>query len=1211
VEGARRIVGLADRCLGMARGPRNDARMGETPSCPRCGAENPAGARFCMACGSELARTCPACEAAVPSSARFCTSCGTPLEAPAAAPAPSTEPSPAGPVHEEERRVVTVLFADISGYTSVAEQLDHETVKALLDRCLGRFAAEVESFEGRVDKYIGDNVMAVFGAPVAHEDDPERAVRAAFGMQAAMSELNRELLVEFELELGLRVGVNTGEVLAGAVGEAYTVLGDAVNVAARLQAAAPVGGILVGERTHRATERSIAYRALEPLELKGKAEKVAAWKAIEIREAAPTRAPGLSSVPLVGRDEELARLLALFDRVRREGAPQLITLIGQAGVGKSRLLNELEARLEADPAAPRVCRGRCLAFGQGAVFWPLIEMLRAECGIAEGSGSEEVELRLGERLGALLASSEDGAQAKRRLTPLARLLGGGEAAAGEQLREQDQQSAREAFLGAVRAVFEGLAEERPVVLAWEDIHWADEGTLDLIEYLSRWLRAPVLQVCLARDELLERRPGWSASRRTAGVTFLEPLAPGDAKTLIDELLRATGAMSEQACALADRSGGNPLFAETMVQRIAEEDSAAAVELPDTIQALLAARLDSLEPFERQLVAHASVLGRTFWESALEPLAATAGCDLREALGSLREKDILLPAEGRSPAGERELAFKHVLIRDVAYEMLPKATRARKHAEVGAFIDQRAGARGEAAIALVAEHYARAAAFAAEAHLPSGEVAELRERACEYGETAGDAAAALYSNREALGHYDAAAALIAGDDESTQRIAEKIGDVSLRLGRVDAAIESWEACLAFHERRAELQHTAELHRKVGSALAHKGERKSAIAHHQQGINLIKDEGPSLTLVRLYEEAAWLYMQVGDNMLAIYASEKALRLAEGLGEPRAASRAHGIFGRVFGRIGDAAKARENLERAVELARDSDEGETVLALLALGHNLEHCDGDYGGALERYREALALAERIGDVPAQVELHSALAQLAIYRCEWEEVRRASDASAALAESEGLVGKLCLANIMRGRLCWREGEWDAAARLFTSAREVAERVGWSEVAFGALVALAATLRDSGELDAAEAALAEALVLCERAGLTPQSVQAYAALTFVAALAGNTEAAAEAAEQAAGAAQRVHDPAAQAAAAEARGLVAELPHAIDDLRAAHAGWEALGRPLETARCELLIGRRLAQAGANGSAAEALASAASTFQQLGVEHLANAARALAAA
>ena len=521
----------------------------------------------------------------------------------------------------------------------------------------------------------------------------------------------------------------------------------------------------------------------------------------------------------------------------------------------------------------------------------------------------------------------------------------------------------------------------------------------------------------------------------------------------------------------------------MVQRIAEEGGPTTAELPDTVQGLLAARLDALEPFERQLVSHAAVLGRTFWESALEPVAAAAGEQLSAALASLREKDILLPGDSRDPAGRARAGLQARADQRRRLRDAPEGgARAQARGGRGVHRAARRAVAARAAVALVAEHYARAAAFAADAHLPAAELDELRGLALRYGEAAGDAAASLYSNREALVHYESAAALLDGEVETAQRIAEKSGDVALRLGRVDPAIELWEGCLEYHAGRGELQHVAELHRKIGAALAHKGERKSAIEHHQQGINLIKDEEPSLTLVRLYEEAAWLYMQVGDNMLAIYASEKALRLAESLGEARAASRAHGIFGRVFGRIGDAAKARENLERAVELARQSDEEETVLALLALGHNLEHSEGDYAGAGDRYREALALAERIDELPAQIELLSALAQLAFYRGDWEEVRSASDASAQLAEREGLVGKLCLPNIMRGRLRWREGDWDASETLLSSARELAERIGWSEVTFSALMALAATQRDRGELERAQATLGEALAVCERAGL---------------------------------------------------------------------------------------------------------------------------------
>src|ERR687895_245145 len=333
---------------------------------------------------------------------------------------------------------------------------------------------------------------------------------------------------------------------------------------------------------------------------------------------------------------------------------------------------------------------------------------------------------------------------------------------------------------------------------------------------------------------------------------------------------------------------------------------------------------------------------------------------------------------------------------------------------------------------------------------------MLERAVRFLEEAGDAACNLFSNAEASSHYRHARELAAdGDPAALARIDEKLGGVSLRLGRVDHAIEVWQECLEYHRGEEVLDRVADLHRKIGFALSQKGDRAAAIEHYQKGINLLKDGPPRLELVRLYEEAAWLYLHTGDNMLAIYASEKALRLAERLGETRAASRAHGIFGRVFGRIGDSAKARENLERSVELARGSDEGETIRALLALGNHLEISDADYGSAEASYTEALTLAQRVGDLPAQVELHAALATLAVNRADWEAVEAFTEDSAELAEREGLVGKLCLPYASRGLLRWRNGDWDAAERSFRRAAELADQVGWSEVSFAALLGLAA------------------------------------------------------------------------------------------------------------------------------------------------------------
>ncbi|HEX4186271.1 MAG TPA: adenylate/guanylate cyclase domain-containing protein [Solirubrobacteraceae bacterium] len=1189
--------------------------MGLELSCRECGAANSAVALFCMACGESLSRSCPSCGADTPPGSRFCIACGSEVASDSSGDAGGDPRLAAGltglpGVPAEQRRTVTILFADLSGYTSVAERLDHEAVKSLIDRCLTRLAQEVERFGGRVDKFIGDNVMAVFGAPVAHEQDPERAVRAALGMQAAMAELNGELLSEHGFEFALRVGVNTGEVLAGRVGDAYTVIGDAVNVASRLEASASPGTITVGERTWRATHGVVAYEPLERLELKGKGEPVAAWRALAASpQPSRVREPRRETA-LVGRDDELASLERSLGRVGSAQSPHLFTLVGEAGVGKTRLVREFERLLaERRPPVP-IRKGRCLPFGASIVYWPLSEMIRADCAITDDDSAEIASEKLTARLTPLLAAGGDHAAVARRIAPLARLLDVEAADADGRDERDDPQNARDSLFGAVRAYLEALTEHEPLVLVWEDIHWADEGMLDLIEYLSHWMRTPTLQLCLAREELLERRPTWGASRRTASSLFLDPLALGPTRELIDSLLRDASLDPEMLAGLADRAGGNPLFAEELVQRLTEDGGTKAAELPDTMQGLLAARLDSLAPLEAKLVAHAAVVGQIFWEGTLDPVARAEGGDLRSALATLRQKDIIVPSEGGRLAGEQELAFKHVLIREVAYAMLPKAVRALKHFEIGRFIEGRAGERRHEVVALLAEHYGRAAALGEEVHLPPEELAPLRAKALQYLEAAGDAAGALHSNQEALAHYEAAAALGIGDPELQARIGEKRGDLSLRLGRVDGAVEVWRQALEHHERHEELEHVAELHRKIGAALAHKGERTQAIEHHQKGINLIKDAPPSLALVRLYEEAAWLYMQVGDNMLAIYASEKALRLAERLGEMRAASRAHGIFGRVFGRIGDTVKARENLARAIELAQGSDEHEAVLAMLALGHHLEYAEGDYSAAESSYGEALKLAERLGDIPAQIELHAAIAQLAFYRCDWELVERESDLSAELAEREGLVGKLCLANTLRGRMRWRAGEWDASARLFTLAYELAEQLGWSEAAFGALLGLAVTLRDRGELAAAEAALSEALAVCERAGLLSDSIQAHASIALACTLAGRAEPAAAAAEQASALAERLHYPVGVAAALEARGIVGEPPESVEALAEARTVWMRLGRPLDVARCEMLIGLELRGIDPAGSE-EALARASAAYEQLGVMHRAEQSRQLIAA
>ncbi len=1184
--------------------------------CPSCGAANPEGARFCMSCGSEMPQTCPNCGTENPAQAKFCIECGASLSgAPAAstgAPAPSTEkpaPRPAEPL-PEERRQATVLFADLSGYTAAAERMDPEAVKALVDRILRSLAEKVERFGGTVDKFIGDNVMGVFGAPVAHEDDPERAVRAGLAMQEAMQEINRKGEDQHGVSFSLRVGINSGEVMAGAVGEHYTVIGDAVNVAARLQAAARPATVTVGEGTYRASRETISYERLEPLTLKGKEEPVPAWEA-SAAMAAPRRGALRSETPLIGRDQEAALLASLVDRVEREGRPALVTVIGQAGVGKSRLLREFMAMLtDADPP-PTIRRGQCPPYGAGLAYWALAEILREEFELLDSDPPEAAWEKLRSGIEELSGDSAEPGAAERNAVLLAMPLGIEAPEADTPTEADDPQRMREALFSAARAVIESIALRRPLVLAIDDIHWADEGMLDLIDHLARWVQAPLLLVCLARDELLERRPGWGGGRRNATSISLEPLTEVETHELVTALMAGgqDGGSTEVVPQVAERSGGNPLFAEEMVNRLLEEDTVEAEALPSTVQSLLAARLDSLDLEERQLLQHAAVVGQSFWQGALEATAAESGLDLSRTLTALQDKDLLVATAGSRLAGEQEYAFKHVLIRDVAYGMLPKSVRSRKHVEVGEFIAYRAGERADAFVGLIAEHYARAAALGAEAGLDSSELAALQGKALELLEAAGDAAAALYSNAEAFDRYTAALELSDLLDAADRaRIGEKQGDVALRLGRVDAAVAVWERCLAYHREQEELARVADLHRKIGAGLWHKGERRASIDNYQRGIDLLKDGEPRLELVRLYEEAASLYMHTGDNMLAIYASEKALRLAERLDEARAASRAHGIFGRVFGRIGDFEKARENLERSVALARESDRGEAVRALLTLGYHLEVSEADYEGAASAYGEALELAQEVGDLPSQVELHASLGQLAVYRADWEEVERATEASAGLAEREGLHGKLCFPYVMRGILAWRDGDWEEAARACRRAHEMADQVGRSEVAFSALFWLAAALRDSGDLGAAEGELARALDICERAGLIAQSVEAISARAVALALAGRDEPARSAAEEAERLADRLHYPVGVAARAEAAGACAEDPEiAASQIEDARSRWSELGRPLDAARCLLIAGSRPG----DGANPESLERAAIEYEELGVGGLARRARELVGA
>ena len=510
--------------------------------------------------------------------------------------------------------------------------------------------------------------------------------------------------------------------------------------------------------------------------------------------------------------------------------------------------------------------------------------------------------------------------------------------------------------------------------------------------------------------------------------------------------------------------------------------------------------------------------------------------------------------------------------------------------------------------MVADHYGRAAALGSDAGIDPQELEMISSRALYALEAAGDGAAGtllqpggagpLRGGSRPAGRPRRGQARRDRREAGRRRAAPRAR--RRRRSRCGRAASTTTAA------RRSLARVGDLHRKIGAALWHKGDRDGSIEHYQRGIDLLKDGPPCLELVRLYEEAASLYMHTGDNMLAIYASEKALRLAERLGEAAAASRAHGIFGRVFGRIGDSERARENLERSVELARESDPGEAVRALLTLGYHLEVSEADYAEAGTAYGEALGLAEETGDLPSQVELHAAIGQLAVHRGEWDTVAAETDASATLAEREGLTGKLCFPYVMRGTLLWREGDFDGATEMLRRAAELAEQVGRSEVAFQALFWLGAALRQRGDYAEADTELSRALDICERAGLVAQSVEAISARAITLMQAGRADAAREAADEAGRLAERLHYPVGKAAAMEAAGA-ADPDHAAGAaaLVEARTAWADLGRPLDAARTEYIRGLVLRHADP-AAANEALERAAEAAEEYGIGHLAGLAR-----
>jgi len=644
--------------------------------CRICSQDNPEGASFCLACGAALA-----------DDARL----------------------------RDERRIVTVIFVDLVGFTARAESLDPEEVRALLTPYHERVRREIESFGGVVEKFIGDAVMGIFGAPLAHGDDAERAVRAALVIRDRVGGLA-------DGELQIRIAVNTGEAVVSlgarpALGESM-VAGDVVNTAARLQVAAPVNGIVVGEKTYLETRDAIEYRRTEPVVAKGKANPVAAWIAERALTAAGERP--LADWSIVGRSSELAILRALWDRTQLARVPHLVSIFGPAGIGKSTLAAEFAA--SAAESGARVVRGRSLPYRESGAYGALATQLMQLCGVFESDAAPVIARRLRERCTSLLAGADmDADVVAGHLGVIVGIDAGSDAAD------------RDVLFSSVRRFLEAVAREQPTILIFEDIHWADGSLLDMIEAIALRVHGlPLLQVTLARPELVDVRDGWGS--RVAGYSALTlgPLRDEHARELAVRRLGDVGRVNE----VIGVAEGNPLFIE---QLAATMDETAAGTLPTSIRGIVAARLDALPARERALLLDAAVIGKVFWKDALRAVDPDTA-DLERVLGELEARDLVRREPTSIFEGQQQFAFTHVLIRDIAYDLLARADRERRHALVAEFFERSTGSSGEA-IGALARHWRDAGEF--------DRAVEQLVRAAEQAERgwAKDHAALLY--REAL------------------------------------------------------------------------------------------------------------------------------------------------------------------------------------------------------------------------------------------------------------------------------------------------------------------------------------------------------------------------------------------------------------------------------------------------------------------------------